>query len=457
MYHKILSLSIPNIISNITIPLVGMADLAIVGLIGSDTMLSAIAIGTAVFNMLYYTFAFLRMGTSGITAQAYGRKDFSQMSVVILRGAALALLLSIVILLLSPLIISGSLWFMDGSMEAEVAAASYFNIRIWAAPATLMLYVIQGWFIGMQNSKSPMWIALIINVINIVLSYIFAIVLGFGLDGVAYGTLIAQWSGVFLSLIFLLRFYKSVFRRAKIGHHTIREIMDGKRLRSFFFLNADILIRTLCLVSVVTYFTKASSTLGDATLSANTILMQLFTLFSYFMDGFAYAGESLSGKFYGAGSHSMLKLSISKLFKIGFYLSLLFSVLYIIGGDYIIGIFTRSESVIDVARNYLIWAAAIPLCGFAAFLWDGVLVGMTLSHILRNSMLIATSVFFAIYFSLGWLWGNDALWIAFLFFLITRGFVQWLSTLKVLKSEIDLSRFWNRRVDMLKERLKRRH
>ncbi len=457
MYHKILSLSFPNIISNITIPLVGMADLAIVGLIGSDTMLSAIAIGTAIFNMLYYTFTFLRMGTSGVTAQAYGRKDFSQMSVVLLRGTALSLLLSFIILLLSPFIISGSLWFMEGSEEVEAAAASYYAIRIWAAPATLMLYVFQGWFIGMQNSKSPMYIALIINVINITLSYIFAITLGYGLDGVAYGTLIAQWSGVCLALIFLLRFYKTVFRRAKIGRHTVQEILNGRKLRSFFFLNVDILIRTLCLVSVVTYFTKASSVVGDSTLSANTILMQFFTLFSYFMDGFAYAGESLAGKFYGAGSHSMLKLCISKLFKIGFYLSLIFTMLYIIGGDYLIAIFTSSDSVIDVARDYLIWAAAIPLCGFAAFLWDGILVGMTLSHILRNSMLIATAVFFTLYFSLSWLWGNDALWIAFLFFLITRGFVQWLSTRKVLKSEIDLSRFWNRRVDMLKERIKRWH
>ncbi len=451
MYNKILSLSIPNIISNITIPLVGMVDLVVVGMLQSDVMLSGIAIGTAIFNMLYYALAFLRMGTSGVTAQAYGRKDFSQMSIVLMRGTALAFLLSLLILIFSPLIESASLWFMDASSQVEAAASSYFRIRIWAAPATLSLYVYQGWFIGMQNARTPMWVALIINVINIVLSYVFAITLSLGLDGVAYGTLIAQWAGVLVALFAVIRYYGKVFKRGKIGKHSIAEIIDREKLKAFFTLNSNILIRTLCLVMVFTYFTKASSSQGDTLLAANTILMQLFTLFSYFMDGFAYAGEALSGKYYGAGSQTMLSRAISCLFRIGALMAVVFSLGYFFFGANILTIFNPSEVVFTAASDYMLWAALVPLCGFAAFLWDGILVGMTLSSLLRNSMLGATIVFFVVYFSLSWLLGNIALWIAFLLFLSTRGVLQWIYTRKLLKKEIDLSGFWTKRIDVLKK------
>ncbi|MFI3287183.1 MAG: MATE family efflux transporter [Rikenellaceae bacterium] len=451
MYAKILNLSIPNIISNITIPLVGMADLAIVGLLNDDIALSGIAIGTAIFNMLYYTFTFLRMGTSGTTAQAYGKKDMQQSVEVLLRGLALAILISIFILIVNNLIEQGSLWFMEGSEAVESVAASYYKIRIWAAPATLSLYVFQGWFIGMQNSKTPMWIALFINVINITLSCVFALTLSLGLDGVAYGTLIAQWSGVLLSLFALWRYYARIFRKVSLTKKSLLSIIDTKKLKTFFTLNLAILIRTVCLVCVFTYFTKASSAEGDTYLSANAILMQLFTLFSYFMDGFAYAGEALAGKFYGAGNSTLLRKAISSLFKIGLVMALLFTVLYLLFGENILSIFTDSPAVLSVASDYIYWAAAIPLCGFAAFLWDGILVGMTLSAYLRNSMMIAAAVFFAIYFPLVYVWDNAALWFAFLAFLATRGIVQWILTQKLLNKEVDISEFWHAKIEKLRK------
>ncbi len=429
-YKKLFGLAVPNIISNITIPLVGMADLAVVGLLGSDTSLSAIAIGTAVFNMLYYMLAFLRMGSSGLTAQGYGSRNFTEAAMVLLRGVGLSLLLSFVILLFQSYIEEWSMWFMDGSRGVEQEAISYFRVRVWAAPATLALYVFQGWFIGMQNARTPMWVALIINVVNIAVSYLFAIVFGYGLDGVAYGTLLAQWVGVLLSVGIVCFYYGRVFRG--VGRRW-REIFDGEKLREFFALSGDIFIRTLCLVAVFAYFTKASSSQGDVLLAANTLLMQLFTFFSYFMDGFAYASESLAGRYYGAGNREGLKGVVRAVFRIGGVMALIFSVLYMGFGDSILMLFTRSDAILATARDYIVWAASVPLFGFAAFLWDGIIVGMTLSHILRNSMVISTALFFGLYALLFSHYGNEALWISFLLFLGMRGLLQSILTRRYIR------------------------
>ncbi len=426
MYKRVCSLAVPNIISNVTIPLVGMADLAIVGLLASDTMLSAIAIGTTIFNMVYYTLTFLRMGTSGLTAQEFGKRDFTQAALVLLRGIVLSTLIAAVILIFQYPIEEWSLWFMESSREVERAVSSYFSIRIWAVPATLSLYVFQGWFIGMQNSRTPMWVAIVINIVNISLSYYFGITKSMGLDGVAYGTLIAQWVGVLISLYVVLFGYTKVLLALNLQR--VSEIFNGRRLKEFFTLNIDILIRTLCLVAVFAYFTKASSTFGESYLSANNILLQLFTLFSYFMDGFAYAGEALTGRYYGANDSVNLRKAVKVLFNIGLVLALLFTALYIQFGFNLLTIFTQSVPVLAVASEYIFWAAAIPICGFAAFLWDGVLVGMTLSRYLRDSMLGATALFFVVYFLAVDHIGNSALWLAFIIFLFTRGVLQWRMT-----------------------------
>ncbi len=454
MYKKLFSLAIPNIISNITIPLVGMADLVIVGMLHSDNYLAGMAIGTAIFNMLYWNFGFLRMGTSGLAAQSYGRRDFKDSGRILLRALSVAFAISAIILAFQAPIIDFSLWFMDGSEVAESAAYSYFKIRIWAAPATLALYVFNGWFVGMQNSRTPMWVAITINVINVAASYFFAITLNGDLEGVAYGTLLAQWSGVLLALYFVLRYYHRVLRGGIFGTKNFMKIFSSEKLMEFFKLNRDIFIRTFCSVAVFTYFTKASSSMGDAVLSANTLLMQLFTLFSYFMDGFAYAGESLSGRYYGSGSRVLLNKSIRTIFDVGLITALLFSAFYLFLGGSIMSIFTDSEAVLSAANDYIVFAAAIPIMGYSAFLWDGVLVGMTLSKLLRNSMLGATAIFFTLYFSLNSLVGNNSLWIAFLAFLLTRGILQWLFTRKILGSEATFKRFAREKLKVDLEKLR---
>lgn len=428
MYKKLFSLAIPNIFSNITVPLVGMADLAIIGMLNSDISLAGIAIGTAIFNMLYWNFGFLRMGTSGLVAQAYGARDLKEGGDIFIRGISVAIIISSLMLILQLPIEYFAMWLMDGSEAVESAAASYFRIRIWAAPANMALYVFNGWFIGMQNSRIPMMTAISINIINISSSFLFAIIFEMGLEGVALGTLLAQWCGVIISASFLLSYYRRVFRGGWFSVDKLRAIFDYKKLVALFKINRDIFLRTVCLVLVFTYFTKASSSMGDSVLAANTLLMQLFTLFSYFMDGFAYAGEALAGRYYGARNLPLLNKAIGVIFKVGTVTALIFSILYMFWGGAILGFFTDSETVLSTAMDSLVWIVAVPIVGYIAFLWDGILVGMTKSEVMRNTMLVSTALFFGFYILLDWLGVDSVLWISFLIYLFSRGFLQWLMT-----------------------------
>lgn len=420
MNRKILRLAVPNIISNITIPLVGMADLAIVGLMHSVDMLGGMAIGGAIFNLLYWNFGFLRMGTSGLTAQAFGRRDFGQAQQVLMRALTVASAIGVLILVLQIPIARLTLLYMDGTDSVSAAAAQYFYYRIWAAPATLSLYAFNGWFIGMQNSRTPMWIAIFINVVNIGASLLCAFVLRMGIGGVALGTTIAQWSGVGLAVWCVVRYYSRFFDRRRLLHGVFEAVELGK----FFRLNRDIFIRTLCLVAVFTYFTKESSSMGTITLAANTLLLQLFTFFSYFMDGFAYAGEALTGRYTGASNKAMLRRAIGAIFRVGAMVALFFTLLYYTFGSNILLIFSPSSEVLAAAESVMPYVSLVPLLSFAAFLMDGILVGMTRSVVMRNSMIIATVLFFAIYLSFAGLLGTVALWIAFLIYLLARGVFQ---------------------------------
>ncbi|MEG1413790.1 MAG: MATE family efflux transporter [Mucinivorans sp.] len=420
MIRKIIGLAIPNIISNITIPLVGMVDLAIVGAMGSTVMLGGIAIGTAIFNLLYWNFGFLRMGTSGLTAQAYGRRDFVEIQRVLMRSLSVATAIAALILLFQVPLVKLILRFMDTTPPIELAAREYFTFRVWAAPATLGLYAFKGWLIGMQNSRSPMWIAIFINVVNVVASLVLAFPCGMGLAGVALGTTIAQWSGVGLALFVVARYYGRYFDL----HRLFDGVFQAQALALFFRLNRDIFIRTLCLVAVFTYFTKASSSMGPVTLAANTLLMQLFTIFSYFMDGFAYAGEALAGRYTGSRNMARLRGSVVAIFKVGGVVSLFFSVIYFFVGRYILLIFSPSADVLARALSSMVYVALVPVVGFSAFLLDGLLVGMTQSRVMRNSMLVATALFFGLYFALDDILGTGALWLAFLSYLLARAGFQ---------------------------------
>lgn len=421
MNRKILALAIPNIVSNITIPLLGMVDLAIVGRLGDDALIGGIAVGGTIFNFLYWNFSFLRMGTSGFTAQAYGARNFDEAARVLVRALSVAVAVALVIWALQLLVVRLAMGVMEGSAAVEQAASRYFLVRVWAAPATLSLYAFTGWFIGMQNSRTPMWISIGINVVNIGCSLAAVRLFGMGIEGVALGTVIAQWSGVALALLIIRRYYGRFFRR-----DTFRRsgVLSWPVMRRFFKVNSDIFLRTLCLVAVFTYFTIASTRMGDTLLAVNTLMLELFTLFSYMMDGFAYAGEALAGRYCGAGNTPMLHRAVRGLLRWGVVVMLFFTLLYAVAGEQILRIFTSSEAILDAARDYAVWAVLVPVCSFLAFILDGIVVGITATWIMRNAMFCATIVFFAVYAVLMPLLGNAGLWIAFLAYLLMRGVMQ---------------------------------
>ncbi|MCF0206920.1 MAG: MATE family efflux transporter, partial [Bacteroidales bacterium] len=337
MNKEILKLALPNIITNITVPLLGMVDLAIVGHIGNEAYIGAIALGTTIFNLIYWNFGFLRMGTSGLTAQAYGANNMRESMKILVRGLAIAICAAATILALQYPIAKLSKLLLKCSDETLSLTLTYFYIRIWAAPANLSLYAIKGWFIGMQNSKTPMFIAIVLNIVNIVASLIFVIFLKMDIAGVALGTVIAQYSG--LALAIFLWFYKYGHLRREIN---IRESLKWREMKHFFKLNSDIFLRTLCLCAVFTFIPAISATMGDDILAANTLIMQLFTLFSYILDGFAYAGESLVGKYIGAKNNNSLKSAIQHLIKWGLIFTALFTVIYLFGSRLIYGILTNN-------------------------------------------------------------------------------------------------------------------
>ncbi|MBT3241630.1 MAG: MATE family efflux transporter [Bacteroidetes bacterium] len=420
MNKKILRLAIPNIISNITIPLVGMVDLAILGHLESEIYIGAIAIGGLIFNVLYWGFGFLRMGTSGFTAQAYGKRDFSEVTALLGRALIVALGGAAFLIIMNGPIGWLSFKVINGSQEVEALAREYYNIRIFAAPATIGLYALTGWFIGMQNTRFPMIIAIVVNVLNLVFNLYFIYVAGMKSDGVAWGTLLAQYSGLILGIFLFWRYYRKLLK-----YWSTKVLLQVDAIKRFFLVNRDIFIRTLCLIFVFTFFTSQSAATDDTILAVNTILLQFFMLFSFVADGFAYAAEALIGRFIGAKNYKAMLRSIRLLFMWGLFISIPFTVAYAFWGDQFLFILTDNAKVIEASKPYLIWILFVPLAGFPSFLWDGIYIGATASKGMRNTMLIATFlVFVPVFFATRNSMENHGLWLALILFLVARGASQ---------------------------------
>ncbi len=417
MNRKILRLAVPNIISNITVPLLGIVDLAVVGHLQGIWFVGAVALGSTVFNFVYWGFSFLRMSTSGMAAQMYGSGDEKGSREVLHRAVITGLLAGLVILLLQVPIEKISFYLLEGSEKTEHFAIRYFYIRIWAAPATLMLYAFNGWFLGMQNARYPMIVTLVINLLNIVLDLLFVMGLHMNSDGVALGTLLANYAGLATALLLLRKKYPGAFLRIPV-----RILLNAQKIKDFFHINFNIFLRTLCLILVFTFFTARSAVYGDTILAVNTLLLQFFMFFSFFMDGFAYAAEALTGRYTGAGDTALLRRSVRALFRWGILLSLPFSLAYLTAGNFILSLLTDNPTILQAARPYLFWVSIVPLISFPAFLWDGIYIGATASAGMRNTMLFSTiAVFFPLwYFTQGSL-GNHSLWLALILFLISRG------------------------------------
>ncbi len=423
MNRKILALALPNIISNITVPLLGLVDIAIVGHLGDDSLIGGIAIGTAVFNFIYWNFAFLRMGASGCTAQAYGARNFTEIASVFVRALILALAAALLLVVFQRPIGHAVFLLMDGTPHTMSYAADYFYARIWAAPATISMFAFHGWYIGMQNSRFPMYISIGVNVVNLIFCLWFALGLGWGIVGVAWGTVVAQYSGLVLSIVLWGVYYRRFLRYIRI-----RECLKLDALLAFFKINRDIFLRTACIVVVYTFFTSASSGMGDTMLAVNTLLMQLFTLFSYLMDGFAYAGESLAGRYTGAHNVQALNRCVRLLLVWGGVVAVLYTGVYAFGWRTVLSLFTESPAILSEAGGYVGWLIAIPLVAFIPFTIDGILIGATRTAVMRDSVFLSTALFFAVYYGFRSVIGNNALWAAFLLFLIARGILQYFMT-----------------------------
>lgn len=423
MNRKILALAIPNIISNITVPLLGMVDMALVGHLDKDSLIGAMAIGVAIFNFIYWNFAFLRMGTSGLVAQAFGARNFREVGSVFVRSVSVALLAALLLLLFRQGVGNLAFRMMEGSTETMRAAAEYFYIRLWAAPATLSLFAFQGWFIGMQNSRFPMYISIVINLLNVAFGVWFVYGLHWEIAGVAWSTVVAQYGGLLTASLLWLIYYRRFIRQV-----SVRESFDLRPMLRFFRVNRDIFLRTACIVIVYTFFTSASSGMGDTILAINALLMQLFTLFSYMMDGFAFAAESLIGRYVGARNPAMVQRSLRGLLAWSGGVALLYVGIYALFWEPLLGLFTSSPAILVGASEYILWVVAVPLVGFAPFLVDGALIGATATRVMRNSVFLSMVAFFAVYFTLRGVVGNNALWLAFMVFLVLRGALQYWMT-----------------------------
>ena len=404
--RDILKLAIPSILANITVPLVGMVDIAVAGHIDADAavMIGGIAIGSMLFDLLYWNFGFLRVGTGGLAAQAYGRGDRGACAGILLRAVGLAMAFSLVLLAVQWLFVKAAFLVVDCTPQVRGLASQYFFIRIWAAPATLSLMALKGWFIGMQDSVSTMVVDLVINGVNIVASILLALgfsvgdmtVAGIGFKGIAAGTVIAQWSGLLVSAaIAVLKYGRNTL--AEFDREELDKAFDTKELRSFFMLNSDLFVRSLCFIAIYIGFTVISARYGDVLLAVCSIMMKILMIFSYFTDGFAYAGEALTGKYIGAKNWLMLSKTVKHTFAWSMAIAVVFMAVYHFAGVPLLRMMTSDAVVVSAAQMYLPWLLLMPVVGCAAFTWDGIYIGATASGAMRNSMLWAVVAFVVVW------------------------------------------------------------
>ena len=415
MNKRILQLAVPSILANITVPLVGMVDLIIAGHLGNAVFIGGIAIGGMLFDLMYWNFGFLRVGTSGFTAQAYGKRDFSEAVKVLVQSLGTGFASALFLLLIQYPFIFVAFKMIDCSPEVANMARTYFFIRIWAAPATLSLFVLKGWFIGMQNSISPMILDITVNVCNVAFSLLFAITFDMNIAGIALGTICAQYSGL-LTGLFLL-----VYKYGKLRKHLrIKESLVLRDMRNFFTVSGDLFIRSICFLCIYVGVTTFSAKMGDVSLAVNAIMMKLILLYSYFVDGFAYAGEALTGRYIGAKDLTSLRRTVRLLFTWCIGIGIVSTALYAFGDKALLSLMTSDKIVLAAATPLLGWLLIMPIVSCIAFTWDGIYIGATASQPLRNVMLLSVLAFFICYYCTIDYIGIHAIWTAFIAHIVIR-------------------------------------
>lgn len=404
------------ILSNISVPLLGMVDTGVTGHLDSPSYLGAVALGSTIFGFLYTGVNFLRMGTTGIAAQRYGAEDAEGLRTCLGQALIVALGIACMLLALQQPIGTLALDLLGAGPVVTGHAWEYFSIRIWSAPATLVNYALIGWFIGLQNARVPLLVVVVANAMNVVLDLVFVIGLGMTVDGVALASVIAEFSGAAAGLTFAAR---DLARRG--GSWNTKKLVSPGAYRAFLSINGHLFVRTLSLMFTFAFVTAQGARLGGLVLAANAILMNLQNLLSFALDGFAHAAEALVGKATGSGSREAVQRAVGVTLRWSLYISLAFGVMFLVGGPLFVNLLTDLPEIRETTLRYLPWMVASPLVSVWAFLYDGVFVGATRAREMRDIMLASTFLVFVPAWYLLQSFGNDGLWLAFLVFMASRG------------------------------------
>ena len=417
----------PMILSNVSVPLLGMVDTGVTGHLESSAYLGAVAIGSTIFTFIYFGMNFLRMGTTGIAAQNFGAEDYDGLRVSLGQALIVSIAIAVVILILQIPIARIAMVLLGGDAETQQHAETYFFVRVWSAPGTLANFALIGWFLGMQNARVPLAIFLTINVTNIVLDLLFVIGLGMKVEGVALASVIAEYTGLLVGSILAI-----LALRRYPGHWPVGRLINLHAYRAFFSVNANLFIRTMALTFTFAFVTAQGARLGPAILAANAVLMNFQNLTSLGLDGIAHAAEAMVGKAVGQKDRASLQHTVRLTLRWSLIFSAGFAVVYLLAGPVIVRILTDLPDVRQTAMIYLPWMVASPLISVWCFLYDGVYVGMTRAREMRNVMVFSTIAVFLPLWFLAQPFGNHGLWFAFMAFMASRGIGMHLGYRKLL-------------------------
>lgn len=433
MNKELLRLAFPNVLTNLTVPLVSLVDIGLMGRMPSSSYILAIGFGTLIFNFIYWAFGFLRMGTTGMVSQAYGSNNEKESTSLLFMGTSISLAAGILFVLFQYPILKVALFLINPDQVVIAPLSTYYYWRIYAAPATISIYVITGWLLGMQDSKSALYLAILINGINAIVSYFLVYNAGLSIKGVALGTVIAQYSGLLFGIYLIQKKHQLSWK-----DFSISLLKEMKTWKSFIKVNSDIFIRTLCLIFAMSFFKTKAGNIDPILGAANILLLEFVTLSAYGIDGFAFAAESICGKYFGRRDKKQFIRATKTAFKQGFLFALFISAVFFVFGEEILTVLTNKVNVIQAALPYLKWLILLPLLSSFAFIWDGVYIGTTASKAMRNTLIIATFfIFLPLFFLLKEFFGNHGMWIAFLIFLLARGVIQTILAPKAILSRFD--------------------
>ena len=414
-HKRVLGVAIPIVLANATIPILGAVDTGVVGQMGLAAPIGAVGIGAIIISAIYWLFGFLRMGTTGLTAQAIGSNDHSETSALLVRGILIGLGAGLVLIMTQIPLFSAALGIAPASFEVESLAQEYLKIRVYSAPAAIAIFGITGWLIANERTRAVLVLMLLINSINIVLDFVFVLRLGWGVEGVAYATLIAEWSGLFFGLWLARKGFKNGYWR------NWSQIFDRARLTKMAKVNSDILIRSVLLEIAFVSFLFLGSSFDDATLAANQVLIQFLNITAYAMDGFAFAAEALVGKALGAKNRLIFRKSAVMTSQWGFGSVVVMALAFYVFGNTIINVMTTAEEVRIVSYEYLPWMVLAPLVGAAAWMLDGIFIGATRTADMRNMMFISFCIYLIALAFLLPKYDNHGLWASLIIFSIARG------------------------------------